>query len=373
MEGRNTGFPMRIGSSQVSTSVAHEAWAFQTREESLLYERGPAPDAMDLSDEAEDALEGARPSVLGPTVQETLDGLAVAASHLVDAIHGVDGVQGSGDPMVDLKMAIIIAMIERMTGRRVQLMDPRDLQPRGTGIDLPASVDSVQAAAAVDPGYSLEYHRRDHQEDGEFLKVQTKASVETGDGRRLEIDVEVQFDRRWVKDERIDVLGGRAALKKDPLVLQYGGSALSLSDQTFRFDLDADGTEEEIHQLGAGGGFLAIDRDGSGVIEDGGELFGPASGDGFADLRAEDDDGNGWIDEGDAVFSQLRVSTRGEGGDQLLGLIDLGVGALHLGAVRTPYSMRDKTNQEIASIRESAVWIGEDEGAGFVHEIDLVV
>ena len=57
MEGRNTGFPMRIGSSQVSTSVAHEAWAFQTREESLLYERGPAPDAMDLSDEAEDALE----------------------------------------------------------------------------------------------------------------------------------------------------------------------------------------------------------------------------------------------------------------------------------------------------------------------------
>lgn len=78
------------------------------------------------------------------------------------------------------------------------------------------------------------------------------------------------------------------------------------------FDLDCDGKEEEISSLGKGSGFLALDKNGDGIINDGTELFGTKSGDGFADLAEYDEDGNGWIDEDDGIFSQLRIWTKNE-------------------------------------------------------------
>jgi hypothetical protein len=370
---------MRVVNAQVTTVVEHEQFQSHTVEESLVVEFGPRPDAVAISAEAESALESQRPPILGPTVQETLDGLARAArsAQRVDPVEDVDG---EGGLITDLELAIVAAVIERMTGRRVQVIDARDLQAKTSSIAVPPGADGATSrtgeagpTAAPDPDFSLEYHRVEHREDSETLRVKTQVAVETGDGRRVDVDVEVALDRRWVKDDRIDVLGGRAVEKKDPLVVQYGGEAISFQDRTFRFDLDADGIDEELHQPGAGGGFLALDRDGSGSIEDGRELFGPQSNDGFAELRTFDQDGNGWIDEGDDVFARLRVWTRDEAGDHLLGLVEVGVGAIHLGATATPYSFRGADNQELASLRESAVWLGEDEGAGWVHEVDLVV
>jgi hypothetical protein len=60
---------------------------------------------------------------------------------------------------------------------------------------------------------------------------------------------------------------------------------------------------------------LAIDLNGNGSIDDGGELFGEASllpdgtraRDGFEALRAVDGNGDGVIDSRDAVFDHLRV------------------------------------------------------------------
>ncbi len=39
-------------------------------------------------------------------------------------------------------------------------------------------------------------------------------------------------------------------------------------------------------------------------INDGSELFGTSSGDGFKDLATYDEDENGWIDENDSIFSK---------------------------------------------------------------------
>ena len=54
--------------------------------------------------------------------------------------------------------------------------------------------------------------------------------------------------------------------------------------------------------LGKGSGFLALDKDGNGKIDDGNELFGTKSSDGFGDLREYDSDGSGWIDENDEIL-----------------------------------------------------------------------
>jgi hypothetical protein len=58
---------------------------------------------------------------------------------------------------------------------------------------------------------------------------------------------------------------------------------------------------------------LAIDANNNGRIDDGSELFGPTSGDGFGELAALDDDGNGWVDESDAAY----VKTDGKAAAQV--------------------------------------------------------
>jgi hypothetical protein len=80
---------------------------------------------------------------------------------------------------------------------------------------------------------------------------------------------------------------------------------------------------------------------GDGKINSGAELFGAGSGDGFADLAAHDTDGNGWIDESDAVYDQLRVwAPDGPGGGALSSLKEKGVGAISAGHVATPFELR---------------------------------
>lgn len=103
-------------------------------------------------------------------------------------------------------------------------------------------------------------------------------------------------------------------------------------DQTFFFDIDCDGVEDEISKLISGSGFLALDQNGDGIINDGSELFGTQSGNGFADLAKFDSDGNGFIDENDEIFDRLKIWCMDENGQpHLYSLKEKGVeqSALH--------------------------------------------
>src|SRR6185369_7094398 len=100
-----------------------------------------------------------------------------------------------------------------------------------------------------------------------------------------------------------------SAQSTDPLVVNFGGAPARISEARVAFDLDGDGHAEQISFVAAGSGFLAVDRNGDGKVNDGTELFGPRTGNAFQELASYDVDGNGWIDQGDPVFGQLRVLT----------------------------------------------------------------
>jgi hypothetical protein len=72
--------------------------------------------------------------------------------------------------------------------------------------------------------------------------------------------------------------GGTCILKNSPLIVNGDGHGYRLTsvDEGVRFDLDADGTPELVAWTAAGSedGFLAIDRNGNGTIDDGSELMG---------------------------------------------------------------------------------------------------
>jgi hypothetical protein len=82
-----------------------------------------------------------------------------------------------------------------------------------------------------------------------------------------------------------------------------------------QFDLAASGTQRATGWVGSGDGLLALDRNGDGVINDGGELFGSATrladgstaGNGYEALASLDDNADGKVDGLDARFGELRV------------------------------------------------------------------
>lgn len=196
--------------------------------------------------------------------------------------------------------------------------------------------------------------------------------IRTDDGKSIDFRLDLAMCRDF-QCERRQAEHGTVTLR-DPLVINFDGKAPELADTRFAFDLDSDGQLESIHGLAGGSAFLALDRNGDGRVNDGGELFGARSGDGFADLARLDGDGNGWLDEADPDFASLKAWSRNaDGKDSLASLQDAGVGAVYLGAAETPFSLKDDDNRLRGQVRASGVYLREDGRAGSLHQIDLAV
>ena len=145
-----------------------------------------------------------------------------------------------------------------------------------------------------------------------------------------------------------------------------------MTGQRFAFDLNADGQTEQINFVAPGSGFLVFDRNQDGKVNNGSELFGPTTNNGFQELAALDDDRNGWIDESDAAFDRLQVWTRdGAGTDRLQSLGEAGVGAIGLGNIATPFDIKNNANQLLGQIRSSGIVLQESGAAGTIQQIDL--
>ena len=206
----------------------------------------------------------------------------------------------------------------------------------------------------------------------ENTRFSAQGKVLTSDGREIDIELDVGMSRKFESTE----LAQSIKVLKDPLVVNFDGPAVALDDhRTFMFDIDMDGEEDQLAQLKAGSGFLALDKNGDGIINDGSELFGAQSGNGFADLAEYDEDGDGFIDEDDSVFNQLRIWVPGDDGEsELFALLDKDVGAIHLSHVETEFALnRMADNENMGYVRSSGVFLKESGGVGSVQQIDLAV
>ncbi len=202
----------------------------------------------------------------------------------------------------------------------------------------------------------------------EHTAFESAGTVVTKDGRTINFGISLEMSRSF---ERAFLDEGKEVVYTDPLVINLDTDAASLSDVSFYFDLDGDGEKEELKNLNQGSGFLALDKNGDGIINDGSELFGTQSGDGFADLATYDEDGNGWIDENDSVFSQLKVWVRnGESNEQLLDLKQADVGAIFLGRAGTQFGLDDSEGNEQGVIRSTGLYLKESGEAGTIQHMD---
>jgi hypothetical protein len=272
-----------------------------------------------------------------------------------------------------MMMQLITKMIEALTGKKFDLFDPASLQQDIEAIELDAS---QQTASSPPPqqsaGFGIEYDYYYSHYEYESLSFSAEGEIHTQDGKTINFSAQLNIKREFFEEQSISFRAGDA-VKIDPLVLNFNGTAAELQQTRFEFDLDADGQTEQVALLKPGNAYLALDKNNDGKINDGSELFGPSTGHGFNELAKYDEDGNQFIDEADSIYEQLRLwSIDANGHEQLIGLGEKGVGAIYLGHLNTPFELQ-QNQQTLGDIVSSSVYLTEEGGTGFIQQLDLRV
>ncbi|MCD1258073.1 hypothetical protein B5M42_004370 [Paenibacillus athensensis] len=270
-----------------------------------------------------------------------------------------------------LKIQMIESFIESTTGKKIKLIVPKK-------VTLDGAAGGTGAAMTVRPGvrvgWGLTYDRTEHHIEAEQMQYQAAGTVTTADGREIRFAVDLNMQRQYESVSQVSIRAGDQPQLCDPLVMNLSGAPTSLTQQKYAFDLNGDGKEEQIAFVQPGSAFLVLDRNGNGKVDDGSELFGVASGNGFADLSAYDQDNNGWIDENDAVFDKLQLWMKDESGtDYLVALGQAGVGAIYLGSEQTEFTLKNTQNDTQGVVRRTGVYLRENGGAGTLQQIDLAL
>jgi hypothetical protein len=201
----------------------------------------------------------------------------------------------------------------------------------------------------------------------ESLDFSTKGCINTDKGK-LDIDINFSMSRSFVIENHIDIFSSF-----DPLVINLDGDIPELSEDSFSFDLDNDGESDQISKLGSRNGFLALDKNGDGIVNQGSELFGTLSGNGFDELSAYDKDANNWIDENDSIFDKLQIWLKNEDSNEkeLVGLGEVGIGAIFLGSSESEYRYKTSMNQTLGEMKSCGIFLNEDGSCGNISQIDF--
>lgn len=299
---------------------------------------------------------------------------AVAAT---DAASAIDHIQDDVDN--DPRMMVIRYLIELLTGRKIDTLKTSDLQDDtacNACTTQPAAAQNAAEAAQKNPrpnaGWGVEIDVHHSYTETEQTQFQATGTITTADNKQIQFNLSFELNRSYHEESQTQIRKGDGK-KVDPLTLNFSGNSAQLTSQKFEFDLNADGKKDSISFV-KGAGFLAFDKNGDGKINDGSELFGPGTGNGFSELAAYDIDGNHWIDENDAIYSKLNVWTKDAAGkDQLQTLKQANVGALFLGQVATPFELTSGNNHSDGQIRSTGLWLTEDGQAKTMQQVDLVV
>ncbi|WP_286236786.1 hypothetical protein [Neptuniibacter halophilus] len=286
-------------------------------------------------------------------------------------------------PEDKVKIELLKKLFESLTGKRfsVGMLDLQGSGGGGSGVQTSAqssnaelNISSGGSAAEAGLEHGLVYNYSETHVSQSQVQFQATGQVKTADGRTIDLNLQLNMSRTLSENRSFQIRLGAAL--KDPLVINFAGKAAELSADTISFDLDSDGESEEIQRLQSSSGYIALDNNENGVIDNGSELFGANSGNGFLELAEYDEDKNGFIDEGDSVWEKLKIWVQhADGSSSLFSLADKGVGALYLGYTETEWDLQAGSGSDElgGKIRSSGLFLFENGNTGSLQQVDLVV
>lgn len=282
-----------------------------------------------------------------------------------------DEEEDAGLPVAD-KMRLLVAemILEQLTGEKVHLT--LSMLRMGT-----MAVDSLKKNTP-DPtvqsgGWGVEYDLHESYSESEKMSFDAEGIVNTSDGMKIKFSVNLKLSREFTVQHDISIRAGDAK-KVDPLIVNFNGTAAQLTDTKYQFDLNSDGRKDNISFVQPGSGFLTVDKNDDGKVNNGQELFGPNTGNGFDELAKYDTDGNQWIDESDPIFKKLKIWTKdAKGTDSFFTLADKNVGAIFLGSISVQFEYKNAQNDSHGEAKRNGVFLKENGMAGTVQQVDLTV
>ena len=363
---------LRIQSSDISMCSNYSSIKIDTKEESLKTWTGNArpdfegrlsadqltkvnlnKDILDLSDQAK-ALIAQEKTATGVITESQQDEIDISDKD-------------------KQKILLLQKLLEALTGKKMKFVLPEKLEIRGTSANFNIGSRNINVNLPQRQGWGMEYNSSETHYEREQMSFASEGVIRTTDGKEINFSVQLSMSREFMSQQNTQIRAGDA-VKVDPLVINFNGKAPELTDTKFSFDLDSDGNKDQISFVGPNSGFLSLDLNNDGVINNGSELFGPNSGNGFAELAQYDEDGNNWIDENDSIYERLRIWTKDtEGKDTLFALGEKGVGAIFLGNIATPFEMKNTENMSNGQLRSSGIYVNENGSVGTVQQIDLTI
>jgi len=353
---------MKIANSDILLSSQHSAVEKHEMHESLrmwVDNRQPESEAME-------SLSGGPRNAGGDII--TLSEKALTSHPTKEAGCCTDVSDAEQDP----RFMVIKMIIEKLTGRKIKLLSAEDLDPGQKPVEDPHPDAAEQQKTQPGEGFGVAYDYSETHYESEQITFSAEGVIKTADGKEIKFSVTVGMSREFVSQENIAIRMGDAV--KDPLVINFGGTAAQLADAQFGFDINSDGHDEQIPLLGPNSGFLVLDRNDDGKIKSGNELFGPATGNGFAELATLDRDHNSWIDENDPMYDRLGIWSRdAQEQDTLASIRERNIGAIYLGNLNTLFVVKDKENTLQGQLRSSGIYVNEDGSVGTLQQLDLAV
>lgn len=354
---------MKIQQAAVNLSSQHHLQEEHIREESLRLWIGDQRPVFEGEEQPETA--EIKRSVMVELSEQAMTQSKEQQSIETEPIHGPEIAK-------DPKLRSMQLVLEGLTGKKIKIsqFSTHETAPAPQALD---GSGKDQEATPARQGWGMEYDYFESHHEQETMRFNASGLIRTADDQEINFQLDLTMSREFSKSTNIQIRAGDAQLV-DPLVINFDGKAIELSEMKFAFDLDTNGRKEEMPFVGPGQGFLFLDRNNDGVANNGLELFGPTSGNGFNELRELDSDANGWLDENDPLFEKLKVWMKDAGdNDYFLSLQEKNVGAILLDTTATPFAMKDDKNSLAGQLRESSIFIKENGTVGAIHEIDLAV
>jgi hypothetical protein len=288
----------------------------------------------------------------------------------------------STEKSYSIKYEVMKQIIEAMTGEKLKVFDASELQ-KATDSKFPAENPSETAtqgnAAPQMQGWGINYEKIEKISITEGFEFSAEGNIKTSDGLQIDFSASLTMKRETTSEFRLSIKAGDALI--DPIVLDLEGTGLTFSNNKIEFDLDNNGILDNIASATGGTVFLAYDKNGNGLIDNGSELFGPSTGNGYTELSALDQDHNNWIDENDPVFKDLKLWQRNaDGSDSIKSLKEMNVGALYTKGAETLFTLAANNqsttmfdSQAIGVVRETGLFVKETGEIGIMQEIDLKI
>jgi hypothetical protein len=292
-----------------------------------------------------------------------------------DAAKDCSGCQQSdASEGVDDQLSMMKLLVEKMTGRKITIFNSESLDSGNvaSAVDAPVASDGGQEVQS-DQGWGISYDYQESYTEVQAASFSAEGTIQTADGQNIKFSLSLEMRREYHQESSLSFRAGDA-VQKDPLVVNFNGASAELTSTKFSFDLDLDGTQDDISFVQSGSGFLVLDKNQDGIVNDGSELFGPGTGDGFSELAAYDSDHNNWIDKNDSVFDQLSVWTKNQTGeDQLNSLQSKSIGAIYLSSVSTLFDLKDSDNTLKGQIAATGIYAEESGSIKTIQHLNIAV